>query len=34
MINAILILAGLTLVIYVFVVIPELLRRKRERQSQ
>jgi hypothetical protein len=34
MINGILILAGITLFIYIFVVIPELLRRRRERQSQ
>ncbi len=34
MTNAILMMAALTLVIFIFVVIPELLRRKRERQGQ
>jgi hypothetical protein len=34
MINGILILAGITLFIYLFIVIPELLRQKREAQSQ
>lgn len=32
--NAILMLAGITLAIFIFVVIPELLRRKREAQEQ
>jgi lipopolysaccharide export LptBFGC system permease protein LptF len=32
--GAILMMAVLTLVIFIFVVIPELLRRKRERQGQ
>jgi len=34
MINGVLILAGITIFIYIFIVIPELLRRKRERQHQ
>jgi len=34
MTNAILMMAGITLMIVVFVLLPELLRRKKERQRQ
>jgi hypothetical protein len=34
MINGILILAGIGVVMIIFILLPELLRRKRERQAQ
>jgi hypothetical protein len=34
MINGILMMAGIALFIFIFVIIPEILRRKRERQAR